>query len=167
MLESVEEARKKKRGIWSKFDRKIGQLKRLDFRKGGRFGVNEKRADKKDFVVPKIYRRQLKFSVLEMNKLGPATFKDFLAGKPSKGQTKGTKDAWTTRAAILRNPTMKRPTRAPNDSLSGALSAQKTFPTGKGMSLPGDIVFFEGGSTLKKKNNKKDKGTPIKEWTFV
>jgi endonuclease YncB( thermonuclease family) len=159
-----EEARKKKRGIWSKFDKKIGQLTRLEFRKDGRFGTKEQKADNNAFVVPKIYRRQLKFSVLEMNKLGPATFRDYLDGKPSKGQQKGTKDAWTTRAAILKNPKMKKPSKAPNGSLAGALSAQNTFPAGAGMSQPGDIVFFEGASTLK---NKKKNGTAIKAWTFV
>ena len=152
-----EEARKKKRGIWKQFAKKIGQLKRLTFRKGGAFGAPQKKADKGPFVVPKIYRRQLKYSVLQMNNLAPPTFKDFLAGK------KGTKDAWTTRAAILKNPAMKRPTRAPRDSLAGAVSTQNTFPAGTGMSQPGDIVFFEAGSSLKKKN-----GTPItNEWTFV
>jgi endonuclease YncB( thermonuclease family) len=162
-----EAARKKKRGIWREFEKKIGALKRLEFRKDGRFGTNEKRADKKDFVVPKIYRRQLKFDVMQLNKLGPATFRDFLAGKPSKGQAQGSKDAWTTRSAILRNPTMKRPTRAPNDSLAGALSTQNTFPTATNITLPGDIIFFEAGSTLKKKKKPEDKGTPIKDWTFV
>jgi hypothetical protein len=162
-----EEARKKKRGIWPEFEKKIRAFKRLEFRKDGRFGANEKRADRKDFVVPKIYRRQLKFDVMQLNKLGPATFRDFLAGKPSKGQAQGNKDAWTTRSAILRNPTMKKPTRAPNDSLAGALSTQNTFPTATDITLPGDIVFFEAGSTLKKKKKGTDEGTPIKDWTFV
>jgi len=159
-----EDARKKNRGIWPKFEKKIGQLKRLEFRKGGKFGAAEKKADKKDFVVPKMYRRQLKFDVMQLNNLGPATLRDFLAGKPSKGQTKGSKDAWTTRAAILKNPTMKKPTKAPNDSLAGALSAQNTFPTAVGVAQPGDIVFFEAGSSLRKKKKKEDKGTPIKKW---
>ena len=58
---------------------------------------------------------------------------------------------------------MKRPTKAPNDSLAGAVSAQKTFPAGAGMTQPGDIVFFEENTSLKKKK-KTDKGTPIREW---
>lgn len=159
-----EEARKKKRGIWPEFEKKIGALKRFLFRKDGKFGAPEKKADKKGFVVPKMYRRQLKFDVMQLNNLGPATFRDFLAGKPSKGQAKGSKDPWTTRAAILRNPMMKRPTKAPNNSLAGAMSAQKTFPAGAGMTQPGDIVFFEEGTSLKKKKKKTDKGTPIREW---
>src|SRR5262249_46580714 len=108
-------------------------------------------------------RRQLKYSVYEMNDLAPKTFKDFLAGRPLKGQTKpGSKDAWTTRAALLKNPTMKPPGKAPNNSLAGAMSAQSNFPAGDGLNQPGDIVFFEAGSTLKTKS-----GTPIKKWTFV
>jgi endonuclease YncB( thermonuclease family) len=160
-----EAARKKKRGIWPEFERKLIKLERVLFEKGGgKFSATQKKDDRKGFVVPKIYRRQLKFDVMELNDLGPASFTDFLAGKPSKGQKNGSKDAWTTRAAILRNPTMKRPTRAPNDSLAGAFSAQKTFPAGTGMTQPGDIVFFEAGSSLKKKKKNTDKGTPITEW---
>jgi endonuclease YncB( thermonuclease family) len=162
-----EEARKKKHGIWPKFAKKIGALKRLEFRKGGKFGAQQKKADKKDFVVPKMYRRQLKFDVMQLNKLGPATFRDFLDGKPSKGQTKGSKDPWTTREAILKNPTMKKPSKAPNGSLAGALSKQNTFPTAAGVTQPGDIVFFEAGATLKKKKKKEDKGTPITDWALV
>ena len=114
-------------------------------------------------MVPKIFRRQLRYSVLQQNNLAPKTFKDYLAGKPPKGQTtKGTKDAWTTRAAILANPTMKKPTKVPNDSLAGLISAQNAFPAGTGISQTGDIVFFEQPSTLKKKS-----GAPITGWTFV
>jgi len=158
-----EDARKKKRGIWREFEKKVGKLERLEFDKRDRkFGAAERRADKKGFVVPKMYRRQLKFDVMELNNLGPATIRDFLAGKPSKGQTRGSKDPWTTRAAILKNPMMKRPTKAPNDSLAGALSAQNTFPTAVGVAQPGDIVFFEDSTSLRKKKKKKDKGTVIK-----
>jgi hypothetical protein len=158
-----EEARKKKRGIWRRFDKSVGQLNLLKFRKGGTFGKKEQKADQGPFVVPKIFRRQLRYSVLQQNNLAPKTFRDYLAGKPLKGQTtKGTKDAWTTRAAILADPTMKKPTKSPNDSLAGLLSGGNAFPTGTGVSQPGDIVFFEQGSTLKKMN-----GTPITKWTFV
>jgi endonuclease YncB( thermonuclease family) len=158
-----EEARKKKRGIWPRFEKVVGQLKLLKFRHGGAFNKKEQLADRGPFTVPKIYRRQLRYSVLQQNDLAPKTFKDYLAGKPLKGQTKqGTKDAWTTRAAILANPTMKKPTKAPNDSLAGLLNANNAFPTGTGISQPGDIVFFEQPSTLKKKN-----GALITKWTFV
>jgi hypothetical protein len=108
-------------------------------------------------------RRQLRYSVLQQNKLAPKTFNDYLAGKPLKGQTKmGTKDAWTTRAAILANPTMKKPTKAPRDSLAGLMGGGNVFPKGVGINQPGDVVFFEQPSTLKKKN-----GTRITKWTFV
>jgi len=158
-----EEARKKKRGIWSHFDKVVGQLNLLKFRHGGAFGKKEEQADRGPFVVPKIFRRQLRYSVLQQNNLAPKTFKDYLAGKPLKGQTtKGTKDAWTGRAAILANPTMKKPTKAPNGSLAGLLSAGNAFPSGAGISQPGDIVFFEQPSTLRRKN-----GAPITAWTFV
>jgi endonuclease YncB( thermonuclease family) len=158
-----EEARKKRRGIWPQFAKVVGQLKLLKFRDGGAFGKKEQQADRGPFVVPKIFRRQLRYSVLQQNNLAPRTFKDYLAGKPLKGQTKrGTKDAWTTRAAILKNPTMKKPTKAPNDSLAGLINAKNAFPTGAGISQPGDIVFFEQPSTLKNKS-----GAPITKWTFV
>jgi endonuclease YncB( thermonuclease family) len=158
-----EEARKKKRGIWPHFERVVGELNRLEFRTRRTFSKKEKQADRGPFVVPKIFRRQLRYSVLQQNDLAPKTFKDYLAGKPLKGQTtNGTKDAWTMRAAILANPTMEKPTKAPNDSLAGLLNAGNAFPAGAGISKPGDIVFFEQPSTLKKKN-----GAPITGWTFV
>jgi endonuclease YncB( thermonuclease family) len=158
-----EQARKNRRGIWPHFDKVIGQLSLLKFRDRGTFNAKAKRADRGPFAVPKIFRRQLRFSVLQQNDLAPKTFKDYLAGKPLKGQTKkGTKDAWTTRAAILANPTMKEPTKAPNDSLAGLLSARNAFPTGAGITQPGDIVFFEQPSTLRTKN-----GAKITKWTFV
>jgi endonuclease YncB( thermonuclease family) len=162
--ELFEQARKKKRGIWRHFDRIVGQLNRLKFEDDGKaFDKKAQQADRGPFVVPKIYRRQLRYDVLQQNDLAPKTFADYLAGKPLKGQTtKGTKDAWATRSAFLANPTMKKPTKAPNDSLAGLLSAGNAFPSGAGIRLPGDIVFFEQPSTLKKKN-----GTPITKWTFV
>src|SRR5712671_7334577 len=52
-----EEARKKNRGIWRRFDKSVGQLKLLKFRKGGAFGKKEQKADQGPFVVPKIFRR--------------------------------------------------------------------------------------------------------------
>jgi endonuclease YncB( thermonuclease family) len=154
-----EEARKKKRGIWRHFDKVVGPLDNLKFQPGGgTFTAPERRADRGGFVVPKVFRRQLRFQVLKLNNLAPRTFNDYLAGK---GKVKS-KDAWTTRAAILANPKMKKPTRPPNDSLAGLMGARNAFPSGAGINQPGDIVFFEGGSTLKKKN-----GTKITKWTFV
>lgn len=163
LQELFEQARKKKRGIWRHFDRIVSQLNLLKFRDGGGFNQKAQQADRGPFVVPKIYRRQLRYSVLQQNGLAPKTFTDYLAGQPLKGQTtKGTKDAWATRSAFLANPTMKKPTSAPNDSLAGLLNAGNAFPSGAGITQPGDIVFFEQPSTLKKKN-----GAPITKWTFV
>jgi endonuclease YncB( thermonuclease family) len=158
-----EEARKKKRGIWPHFERAFGHLKLLQFEHLRTFTRKARLADRGPFAVPKIYRRQLRYSVLLQNDLAPKTFKDYLAGKPLKGETaKGSRDAWATRVAILANPTMKKPTKAPHDSLAGLLSAKNAFPAGAGISQPGDIVFFEQPSTLRKKN-----GTPITEWKLV
>src|SRR5215471_8578638 len=65
-----EEARKKRRGIWPEFERKLIELERVAFDKGGgKFSATQKKGDRKGFVVPKIYRRQLKFSVMELNDL--------------------------------------------------------------------------------------------------
>ena len=158
-----EQARGKGSGIWPHFDKVVGQLKLLKFRDGGGFSNKEEQADRGPFVVPKIFRRQLRYSVLQQNNLAPKTFNDYLAGKPLKGQTKkGTKDAWTTRAAILANPTMKKPTKPPHDSLAGLMGGGNVFPKGVGINQPGDVVFFEQPSTLRKKN-----GAKITKWTFV
>src|SRR5262249_23174505 len=158
-----EQARTKRRGIWPRFDKIVSQFNLLRFRDGGAFTKKEKQADRGPFVVPKIFRRQLRYSVLQQNNLAPKTFNDYLAGKPLKGQTKkGTKDAWTTRAAILANPTMKKPTKPPPDPLPGLMGGGNVFPKGVGINQAGDVVFFEQPSTLKKKN-----GTKITKWTFV
>src|SRR5262245_6333129 len=104
-----EQARSKGSGIWPRFDRVVGQLNLLKFRDGGAFTKKDKQDDRGPIAVPKLFSRQLRHSVLQQNKLAPKTFNDYLAGKPLKGQTtKGTKNAWTTRAAILADPTMKK-----------------------------------------------------------
>ena len=158
-----EEARKSNRGIWRHFNKSVGEVNLLKFREGGAFGKKERMADQGPFLVPKVFRRQLRYSVLQQNNLAPKTFRDYLAGKPLKGHAeKGTKDAWTTRAKLPANPLMKKPTKAPNDSLAGLLSAGNKFPAGKGTNRPGDIVFFEQPSTLRDKD-----GKPITKWTFV
>src|SRR5262245_49993063 len=124
-----EQARKKERGIWRHFDRIVGQLHRLKVDHDGKAcDKKAQQADRGPLVVPKIYRRQLRYDVLQQNDLAPKTFSDYLAGKPLKGQTtKGTKDAWAARSAFLANPTMNKPTKAPNDSLAGLMSAGNAF----------------------------------------
>jgi hypothetical protein len=57
---------------------------------------------------------------------------------------------------------MKKPTKAPHDSLAGLMGGGNVFPKGVGINQPGDVVFFEQPSTLKKKN-----GAKITKWTFV
>jgi hypothetical protein len=57
---------------------------------------------------------------------------------------------------------MKKPTKAPHDSLAGLMDGGNVFPKAVGINQPGDVVFFEQPSTLKKKN-----GTRITKWTFV
>ncbi|HEY1336309.1 MAG TPA: thermonuclease family protein [Bryobacteraceae bacterium] len=146
------EAQKKGRGIWPHLNSVIDKPDLLRFRKGGSFTKQEEKADQGPFVIPKLFRRRVRYSVLELNKLGPATFKDYLAGKPFKGEKKGTKDAWTTVAAHKKDPTMK----APNDSLADLLG-----PGNKFQAAPGDIVFFEAPSTLKAN------GKNVTKWTFV
>jgi hypothetical protein len=82
----LEQARSKGSGIWPHFDKVVGQLNLLKFRDRGGFNKKEEQADRGPFAVPKIFRRQLRYSVLQQNNLAPKTFNDYLAGKPLKGK---------------------------------------------------------------------------------
>jgi len=66
-----EQARSKGSGIWPHFDKVVGQLNLLKFRDGGGFNKKEEQADRGPFAVPKIFRRQLRYSVLQQNNLLP------------------------------------------------------------------------------------------------
>jgi hypothetical protein len=83
-----EQARGKGSGIWPHFDKVVGQLNLLKFRDGGAFNKKEEQADRGPFAVPKIFRRQLRYSVLQQNNLAPKTFNDYLAGKTAQGANK-------------------------------------------------------------------------------
>jgi endonuclease YncB( thermonuclease family) len=146
-------ARNKGLGIWPHLINVIGPAPLLTFRKGGPFNTANELADRGPFVMPKMFRRRIRYDVLALNNLAPATFKAYLGGAKTKdGKNTAKKDNWTTVQAFLKNPNMKRPT----NSLAAAISASNVFSKG-----PGDIVLFEDPTTLKKN------GTPIRRWKFV
>ena len=141
----VTEARKKTRGIWRHLVKTIGPPDlNLIFRgHNASFNAVDKKADVGDVVNPKLFRRRIGYAVLQLNGQAPATFKEYL---------KADKTPWTTVAAFLKNPDMKKP----KTTLAALLSDRNTFST-----PPTQLVFFEAPGTLKKN------GKPITKWTYV
>ena len=140
-----DQARAKGRGIWPFLTKVVGAPDlTLTFRPGGPFNTKEEQADKGHVVMPKFFRRRLRYAILRLNKLPPTTFREYLkSDKTAK---------WTTRAAFLKNPNMK----PPKNTLADLLTAGDVVQPG-----PGDLVFFEAPARLTKN------GKPVTVWTFV
>ncbi|HTR23800.1 MAG TPA: thermonuclease family protein [Terriglobales bacterium] len=133
-------ARKAKSGIWKYYSNDVGTPDTsLTFEKKGTFNA---RQDAGPEVMPKIFRRQIRYFVSKENGLASSSFRDFLVTQ---------KDGWVKTADFLKNPKIK----ASSKSLAAAVSAQGKFGV-----LPGDIVFFESPSTLVDANGKK-----ITDWS--
>jgi endonuclease YncB( thermonuclease family) len=139
------QARAKGRGIWPFLTKVVGAPDlTLTFRPGGPFNAKEQQADKGHVVMPKFFRRRVRYAVLRLNNLPPATFRDYL---------KSDKNAkWTTLAAFLKTPNMK----PPKNTLADLLTIGDVVQQG-----PGDLVFFEAPARLMKN------GKPVTAWTFV
>ena len=128
-------ARKAKAGIWKYYSSDVAKPDTsLTFVKGGTFSASK---DAGLEVMPKIFRRQIRYFVSEENGLASGSFRDFLVTQ---------KDGWVKTADFLKNPKIK----ASSKSLASAVSAAGKFGV-----LPGDIVFFESPSTLVDANGKK------------
>ena len=94
-------------------------------------------------VIPKLFRRQIRFHVAELNKLFSGAFRDYLTAQ---------KDRWVKTSDFLKNPKIK-PSQKSGD-LSVLVDRKGNFTAG-----PGDIVFFEKPSTLID-----SKGSKITSW---
>jgi len=136
-------AKKAKKGIWKHLTSKIGQLNLgLIFRRPQ--DKPKPTADVGDVLMPKIFRRQVKFTVSQINQLpNSADFRQFLAAQTDK---------FVKTADFLKNPNIK-PSKK-NQNLSVLLSPNGSFGTD-----PGDLVFFEDSSTLVDAKNK-----PVTSW---
>jgi endonuclease YncB( thermonuclease family) len=145
LQQRVAEARKKNRGIWRHLVKTVGAPDlNLVFRgHNASFSAAEKKADVGDVVNPKLFRRRIRYAVLQLNGQGPATFKEYL---------KTDKTPWTTVKAVLKNPDMKKP----KTTLATLFSDGNVFAT-----PPTQLVFFEAPGTLKKN------GKAVTKWTYV
>jgi hypothetical protein len=100
-------------------------------------GKPDAKADTGQVLMPKIFRRQVRFFVSQLNHLPDAQgdFRSFL-GKQS--------DPFVTLKAFLNNPKIESPAKnSPNGSLMKVVTPQQVFSP-----MPGDLVFFEQPSTL-------------------
>ena len=136
-------AKKAGKGLWKHLISQIGQLN---------MGTTYRRpqdkpqptADVGDVLMPKIFRRQVKFTVSQLNQLPNSTdFRQFLAAQTDK---------FVKTAAFLKNPKIK-PSKK-NKNLSVLLRHNGSFKTD-----PGDLIFFEAQSTLVDAKN-----TPVTSW---
>jgi len=136
-------ARNAKKGIWKHLTPQIGQLNLgMIFRRPQ--DKPKPTLDVGDVLMPKIFRRQVKFTVSQLNQLPNSTdFRQFLAAQPDK---------FVKTTAFLKNPNIK-PSKK-NKNLSVLLRQNGSFRTD-----PGDLVFFEDPSTLVGANNK-----PVTSW---
>jgi endonuclease YncB( thermonuclease family) len=134
-------ARAAGRGIWPHVIQHVAQLNR---------GMTERKVGTKPtpamdvgpVLMPKIFRRLVKFSVSQENQLFAQDFRSFLANQT---------DPVVSRAGFLANPDQKAPPAgSPDGNLASRFSATEVLQPD-----PSDMVFFEQDSTLVDKNGKK------------
>jgi endonuclease YncB( thermonuclease family) len=132
------EAKKATRGIWKFLSQDvIHPDTSLTFRPPSTKPKPEK--DDGPAVIPKLFRRQVRFHVAELNKLFSGAFRDYLTSQ---------KDGWVKTSDFLKNPKIKPSQKSGN--LSVLVDKKGNFTAG-----PGDIVFFEKPSTLIDSKGKK------------
>jgi endonuclease YncB( thermonuclease family) len=133
----ADKARKAKAGVWAKYSNDVAKPDTsLTFEKNGTFNAKK---DAGPAVMPKLFRRQIRYSVSLENSLVTGSYRDYLLKQ---------KDGWVKTAAFLKNTKLK-PTAA-TGNLGLLVSGQGKFGV-----LPGDIVFFESASTLVDAQGKK------------
>lgn len=139
-------AKTKKKGVWKHLTPFIGQLNTgMVFRRPS--DNPKKTADVGDVLIPKIFRRQVKFTVSQINKLPNSTdFRDFLASES---------DPFVKTPSFLKNPKIQPSNKTKN--LSVLITQIGSFATD-----PGDLVFFEKPSTLVNAQNK-----PVTSWKIT
>jgi endonuclease YncB( thermonuclease family) len=140
----AEKARKGKRWIWGHetINTSLVDLS-LIFRPNGQ---PQPTADVGPVMMPKLFRRRIRFYVSRLNHLPHvgSLFKDFLARQ---------EDGWMTRSALLAKPDTKKPPKS-QGSFAPLVDEHDLFSH-----EPGDLVLFEADSTLVGAN-----GKPITSW---
>jgi endonuclease YncB( thermonuclease family) len=133
----ADKARKTKAGGWRQFSLDAAKPDTsLKFEKSGKFNATK---DAGPAVMPKLFRRQIRYYVSRENGLLSGSYRDYLLKQ---------KDGWVKTAAFLKNTKLK-PSKA-TGNLGVLVNGQ-----GKFGALPGDIVFFESPSTLVDAQGKK------------
>jgi len=136
----ADKARKAKAGVWRLYSNDVATPDTsLLYDKKGTFNAAQ---DAGPGIMPKLFRRQIRYFVSLTNHLVTGTFRDYLLSS---------KDAWAKTSAFLKNTKIK----PSGSSLGPLVSKQGKFTVG-----PGDIVFFEAPSTLVDAN-----GKPITNWS--
>jgi endonuclease YncB( thermonuclease family) len=135
-------ARKAKKGVWQHLSNDAAHPDTsLEFRAPGT--KPKPKSDTGDTIMPKLFRRQIRYFVSALNHLFTGSVADFLLSQ---------KDPWAKTADFLKNPNVKPTSKTGN---LGVLLDKK----GQFTVAPGDIVFFEKPSTLVDA-----KGNKITQW---
>jgi endonuclease YncB( thermonuclease family) len=136
-------ARKKKKGVWRHLSKDVSHPDTsLLYRPPGT--KPKITSDVGDAVMPKLFRRQIRYEVSRINSLFSGPVKQFFLQQ---------KDPWVKTTDFLKNPSIKPTSKTGN--LGVLLDTKGQFGPG-----PGDIVFFEKPSTLIDANGKR-----ITSWT--
>jgi hypothetical protein len=126
----AEKARRARAGLWAHYSTDVATPNvSLLYEKKGTFNAKQ---DAGPAVMPKLFRRQIRYWVSGKNRLSTGKFRDYLLKQ---------KDGWARTAAFVKNTNLKPPKASRN---LGVLVSSN----GKFGALPGDIVFFEAASTL-------------------
>jgi endonuclease YncB( thermonuclease family) len=126
----ADKARKAKAGLWAHYSNDVATPNvSLLYEKKGTFNAKQ---DTGLAVMPKLFRRQIRYWVSVRNSLFTGKFRDYLLKQ---------KDGWVKTAAFLKNTNLK-PSKA-SGNLGILVSSNGKFSV-----FPGDIVFFESPSTL-------------------
>ncbi len=133
----ADKARKAKAGLWKLYSDKVAKPDTsLKYEKHGAFDAKK---DAGPAVMPKLFRRQIRYWVSKENGLVNGSYRDYLLKQ---------KDGWVKTAAFLKNTKLK-PTKA-TSNLGVLVNGQGKFGV-----LPGDLVFSESPSTLVNAQGKK------------
>jgi hypothetical protein len=134
----ADSARKAKKGIWQHLSKDVAHPDTsLEYRLPS--SKPAPKSDVGDAVMPKLFRRQVRYFVSALNHLVSGSVADFLLSQ---------KDPWVKTADFLHNPAIKPTSKTGN--LGILLDKKGQFTVG-----PGDIVFFEKPSTLVDAKGKK------------
>ena len=138
-------ARRAKKGIWPRLMSHVGQLN-LGMTERKNVKTFDPKKDVGPDMMPKIFRRLVRFTVSQENNLFTGDFRSFLGSQS---------DPFMLLKDFLKNPAAKAPGKStPNGNLESRFSPQEVF-----QDLPGDLVFFEQPSTLID-----GKGNKITKW---